>query len=244
MAAGKSQWLIMGEKETANRTPVILTRRMELSLLRVRVMHQLLSVARGLTGNYPDAFRLLRTIREKYRDTFGGRMLTKASKVNGRYFWRLGAPGFPSLAMSNLHRAELGRFIPGAQPKGLRTVFLAITKKCSMNCRHCFEWDNLNEPETLTTEDLISIVHTFQDYGTAQVMFSGGEPLRRIDAVFDVLAASRPGTDFWLITSGLGMDKALAVNVIQRAAHVPDNVEGFLWLDEIAVSPVIGQHKP
>ncbi|MBK6364942.1 MAG: radical SAM protein [Saprospiraceae bacterium] len=80
----------------------------------------------------------------------------------------------------------------------------AITNKCPLHCEHCFEWDNLNKEEHLTTAEIINTVHKFQDYGTTQVMFSGGEPMLRIHDIYQTLQAAKPGTDFWIITSGLG----------------------------------------
>ncbi len=142
--------------------------------------------------------------------TFGSSLLTKAVRVGDRYYWRLGTPGFPSPAVRALHLAELNRLIDDRTPPRLRTVFLAITKKCTMRCAHCFEWENLRSEERLSVKELMGIVLKFQDHGTGQIMLSGGEPLLRPEAVFGILKAARPGTDFWVITSGLGLDRSMA----------------------------------
>ena len=176
----------------------------EMLKLKYNVLKQLYSIFFSKTGSVIKALLLIRDIREKYKNTFGEPLLTKAAKVDGRYFWRLGTPGFPSLATKKMHQFEVNRFFPSEKEVGLRTVFFAITNKCPLHCEHCFEWDNLNKEEHLTTAEIINTVHKFQDYGTTQVMFSGGEPMLRIHDIYQTLQAAKPGTDFWIITSGLG----------------------------------------
>ncbi len=74
-----------------------------------------------------------------------------------------------------------------------------------MQCEHCFEWDNLNQQERLTDDQLIDLVQRYQKYGTTQVMLSGGEPMLRLDSIFKILENAFTGTDFWIFTSGLGL---------------------------------------
>jgi MoaA/NifB/PqqE/SkfB family radical SAM enzyme len=173
-------------------------------------LSQLFRIVLKSTCNPIKALKLIQRIREKYLSTFGEPLLTKASKVDHRYYWRLGAPGFPSKASVKMHENEVDRFFPSKTRTGLRTLFIAITKKCPLNCEHCFEWDNLNQEDHLTTSEIIQIVHKYQDFGTTQIMLSGGEPMLRIKDIYKILYASRPCTDFWIITSGLGFNNERA----------------------------------
>ncbi len=142
----------------------------------------------------------------KFQTIFGEPMPTKVAKVGKRYFWHLGVAGFPSEASLRVHGNEVSRFISGQQPTGLRSLLFAITKKCPMNCEHCFEWDNLNQQEELSTANLVQIVLKYQEYGTSQIMFSGGEPMLRVNDICEVLKTAQSGTDFWIISSGLGLN--------------------------------------
>jgi len=131
----------------------IIVSRVELLRLRLRVAFQLLRILFKKSGSLVESFNLLKEIRQLYYKANGERLITKAAKVSGRYYWRLGSPGFPSKASVRLHENEINRFFPPS-PKGLRTLFFAITNKCPLNCEHCFEWNNLNKKEeSLTTDE-------------------------------------------------------------------------------------------
>lgn len=76
-----------------------------------------------------------------------------------------------------------------------------------MNCEHCFEWKNLNNKERLSAEDIVRLIRKYQDHGTTQIMFSGGEPMLRINDIYRVLSNANKTSDFWIITSGLGFNE-------------------------------------
>jgi MoaA/NifB/PqqE/SkfB family radical SAM enzyme len=146
------------------------------------------------------AMRSLIKIRRQY---LGDAPYIKLAQVDGRYYYEYNTPGWPSQAYDDYHLAELNRIAPFRhQPFGFKNVIVAITKKCAMRCEHCFEWEALNGKEKLSVADLAGIVGQFQELGVGQLQFSGGEPLLRLPALLSLLQAARPGTDFWVITSG------------------------------------------
>jgi MoaA/NifB/PqqE/SkfB family radical SAM enzyme len=71
----------------------------------------------------------------------------------------------------------------------------------------------MHQKEKLTQEELIRIVQQYQDYGTTQVQLGGGEPLLRIKDVYAILDHARPGTDFWITTSGWRFTKDQAITL-------------------------------
>ncbi|MCB0840844.1 MAG: radical SAM protein, partial [Bacteroidetes bacterium] len=151
--------------------------------------------------------QLVKGVLDKFSQTNDMPQFVKVAKVDDRYFWRLGSPGFPSKAMDEVIVDEYHRITPFKEHKGLRTILIGITKKCPLSCEHCFEWPNLNQKETMTTEDLIHLVKTYQDFGTSQIWFGGGEPMVRIKDIYKVLETTRPGSDFWIYTSGFGFNR-------------------------------------
>ena len=173
--------------------------------VRIQVISQIIRIASRKHGSYAKAIVLLRELKKKYQDVFGEQLLTKVAHINGRYYWRLGTPGFPSPASRRMHDNELNRLLGRKDEQGLCVLFLAITKKCPLQCQHCLEWERLNQPEKLSTADLIQIVKKYQDYGVTQIMLSGGEPMLRLKTVFAILSNAQPTTDFWIISSGLGL---------------------------------------
>ncbi len=145
-----------------------------------------------------EARRQLREIRAKFYDGFS---LTKLARVGGRYYRGYNVPGWPSAAYNARMLSSLQRVAPGHEPT-LDMVLLAITKKCPLSCEHCFEWEALNKAEKLSLEDINFMVAKFQARGVTRVLLSGGEPMLRWKELLEVLQAARPGTDFWILTSG------------------------------------------
>jgi MoaA/NifB/PqqE/SkfB family radical SAM enzyme len=116
---------------------------------------------------------------------------------------------WPSAPFTHHIRRELLAFDKPDQ-KILRNVYFAITKKCPLNCVHCFEGENLNQPGSLAKNEILQILEKLEDYGTMQVQFSGGEPMVRYSDLLDILASKSKSMEYWLITSGHGLtlDKA------------------------------------
>lgn len=144
----------------------------------------------------------LEFLRTQYMGNFNG---VKLMKVNGRYYWDMHAPAWPSKAFNKHCEGELNRIIPFRKKSDyLNSLIFAVTKKCPLRCKHCYEWKELNGEEVLSLTDLKRIVRKFQDKGkgVAQVQLSGGEPLSRFDDLIELLRSSKSGTDFWVVTSG------------------------------------------
>ena len=194
----------------ANNSSPIVQNKSELRKLKFNFLKQLNSVVTRKTGNPISGVKIINQIRKNYKSVIGAPLISKVAKVDDRYFWGTASIGFPSLASIKMIENEVNRFIPEATNTGLRSLFFAITKKCPLNCEHCFEWDNLNKKEDLPVSEIIEIIHKYQDYGTTQMLLSGGEPMLRVNDIYTILKEAKPGTDFWIITSGLGLNKARA----------------------------------
>lgn len=188
----------------------MVTRPWHIKFFRFRLLSSLFRLAWQLTGSPLRAFRVLQAIREKYRSIFGGQIAEKVAKVDGRYYWNIGGAGLPSRALTRFWEREILATIQNRPPDGLRNVFFAITKKCAYHCAHCFEWENLNKPESLSRQDLIAIIRHFQDYGVMQFILSGGEPLLRYKDILAVLQSVGPDSDFRVFTSGFSLTQEKA----------------------------------
>lgn len=153
-----------------------------------------------------------RTIIKVYRhmirtrnDIWGGPM-TKICKVAGRYYYSIYSPGWPSKAYNKVIKRELLRHThPDLSAERPSFIFLAITRKCPMRCEHCFEWDNLNQQESFTKEDLLRTVQLYQQQEVLQIHFSGGEPMVRIKDLLEIIAFASKKSECWVLTSGFNM---------------------------------------
>ncbi len=231
-------------------SPIVISTR-EKNLLKISVLGQLLKICYKETGNPFSGLKFLKAVRKKYQAVFGGEFLKKVAKVDGRYYWRLAAPGFPSLANTLNFRNEFMRIQANGSFYGLGTLILSITNQCPLHCEHCYEWKNLNKKDSLSTNDFIQIVHQYQEYGTTQIIFSGGEPMLKINEICQILNAAKPGTDFWMVSSGLGLSleranrlkKAGLTGVIISLDHFNadehDHFRGFEGAYEHAIQAVL-----
>ncbi|HEY2647791.1 MAG TPA: radical SAM protein [Puia sp.] len=148
------------------------------------------------------AFRSLNKLR---KETWGGNM-KKIYKVDGKYYFNLYTPGWPSDAYDQLVRNEIRRLSsPVSELERARFIFLAVTTKCPLRCEHCFEWDNLNQKETFSREELIQIVDIFQKEGVNQIHFSGGEPMVRFRDLLEVLRFAALKSECYIVTSGFNL---------------------------------------
>ena len=144
----------------------------------------------------------------EFRRSLHVNKLTRFVKSNNRYFFALNVPGWPSKSFDTFIDSMFDRNEPEIPKQHLLSLMFAITKKCPLKCEHCFEWDRLNQPERLSLDDLQMIIQKFQSRGgLGQIQFSGGEPLQRFDDLITLAKTAKKSTDFWVITSGYGLNE-------------------------------------
>ncbi|MDN3659313.1 radical SAM protein [Ferruginibacter paludis] len=139
----------------------------------------------------------------RLRNNVWGGDLKKMYKIDGKYYFNQYTPGWPSGAYDLLIKSELRRHAsPLTVTEKLSFVFLAITRKCPMRCEHCFEWDNLNQKESFSREDLFKVVDLYQNEGVLQLHFSGGEPMVRFKDLLPLIKYASKKSECWVLTSG------------------------------------------
>jgi MoaA/NifB/PqqE/SkfB family radical SAM enzyme len=179
------------------------------SLLRMVMRLHILFIALAAYRKPFTAMQVLSRLIAIKRTMLGSLDNLKWVKSGGRYFWNISSPGWPSEAFKQFLLLEMDRLIPlnKATPNRLQTLVYSITGKCPLKCEHCYEWNNLASDEHLSYEQLKQILFRFQEMGVCNVELSGGEPLCRFADLVSLLKDARPGTDFWILTSGFELDK-------------------------------------
>jgi len=151
-------------------------------------------------------YHIVRRLGQLRRQLFGAGHIRKVCKVDGKYYWDLYAPGFKSQAFTKFIEGEANRIVPvRGKSNRFTNVFVAFTKKCSLQCEHCFEWNILNKKEMLSIDQIKDIISKFQERGTAQIQLTGGEPLLRVNDIVDILNSSTFDTEFWVLSSGYNL---------------------------------------
>ncbi len=168
--------------------------------------------------NYGSVTKAVKVLKEIYlfkKSVLGG-VQTKLIKVNNKYYHSLYAPGYPSKAFDNYIEGEFHRILPLKKRTNILTfIFFAITKKCPLQCEHCFEWNNLNKSESFSLTELKAVVSKFQHDGIAQFHLSGGEPMVRIKDLVQVIATGEKQSEFYVLTSGFNFTAVNAASLKQ-----------------------------
>lgn len=142
----------------------------------------------------------------------GGRGIKKLAKKDGKYRWDMYATPWPSkLFWKNIKGEFLSMKTGVENAHGLRNVLLSVTTKCPLRCEHCYEWDNLNKKEKMSTTDLEHAVLQIQSLGVAQIHLGGGEPMMRFDDITRIVPRHKEKSEFWIATSGFGFTPERAV---------------------------------
>ena len=166
---------------------------------------------------YKDPAKTIRALKLliRKREAFSGaRGLPKFFHADGRYFFDPNYPGWPSVSFNRFIINELNNSLPFKNGHSrLTTLIFSITKKCPLKCQHCFEWERLENKESLSLSDLKTILYEFQEYGISHIQIGGGEPMSRYPDLINLLQSAGKGTDFWILTSGYGL-------TLEKAMHL------------------------
>jgi MoaA/NifB/PqqE/SkfB family radical SAM enzyme len=180
--------------------------------IQFRMWMRIATIAGRVTKNPVKIYNAVKRVRKLKKDFLSKKPLQKLIHVDKRYFWDLNQPGWPSKSFDKNFEWVIQRLVEDEKEdvESVRMVFLAITKKCPMNCEHCYEWDEINKKETMDLDTLNKIVAKYQKLGAAYFILGGGEPLVRYKDLVALLKAAEPTSDFWISTSGFNLTEAKA----------------------------------
>lgn len=150
-----------------------------------------------------DWMRGLRYLVRRRRSILGKHRIRKMVKVNDLYYMDLYIPGWKDLAYERFVASELHRFKPHRQGANrLNKAFVAITKKCALQCEHCSAWETLNQKDTLGADQFQRLLGEVYRIGVSQVYFTGGEPLMKVPLLESLLSQIPEYVKSWVATSG------------------------------------------
>ena len=186
------------------------------SWIRMRQKWTLFQILRRCYNNPLDWIRGLEYLAELRRSILGDHRIRKMVRINGLYYSDLYVPGWKDIAYDQFVSSELSRFkAHQGVVHRFRQVFLAITKKCPLQCEHCSAWDTLNMKDTLGAEEFRQVIRQVHQLGYSQLYFTGGEPLVKFQ-LLETLVAQLPETvRSWIATSGYQLTREKAKRLKQ-----------------------------
>ncbi len=171
--------------------------------IRKRLRLTIFRLAIAKYKNPITAINVLQHFLKLRKSVKGNNVIRKMVKANGKYYMGLYIPGWNGATFKSFVLSEMNRFVLlDEEVKRFNNVFLAITKKCILQCEHCFEWEALNKKDVLTNETVEKIIFVLQDKGVNQIYFTGGEPMLKVNMMINAMENAKNGTDFWMLTSG------------------------------------------
>jgi len=138
-----------------------------------------------------------------------GQKIPKLAMVDGKAYMNCNVSGFPSPYFFNPMEMEARKSLnlPNTLLEQQSVVQIALTKKCPLNCEHCFEGAILNQKETLTLEDHQQIIAKLQAANVPMIQFGGGEPMNRLSDLLILLKTAKRTSDFAIYTSGFKLNR-------------------------------------
>ena len=141
--------------------------------------------------------------------------IPKLAMIDGKVYFNCYVSGFPNAYFFAPMEMEARKSLqlPNSLLEQQSVVQIALTKKCPLNCEHCFEGAVLNQKESLTLNDHQEIIAKLQASCVPMIQFGGGEPMNRFADLLTLLKGAKKTSDFAIYTSGykLNRENALAL---------------------------------
>jgi len=90
----------------------------------------------------------------------------------------------------------------------LQAVFIEVTNKCNLECKHCYNHSSPNGWGGLNRQELFSFLDEIDELGVFQVYFTGGEPFFRQDFHEIVEHVHIKGIDIGILTNATLIDSS------------------------------------
>jgi MoaA/NifB/PqqE/SkfB family radical SAM enzyme len=181
-------------------------------------------------------FREVQKLRKFRAKLHGNQKILKFIKAENQYFWATENYGFPSNNLKNFIQLEFQRNKKTSnsqlQPIPQQTIVWGITNRCMLQCKHCYDWDNIDKKDHLGLTQLIQILRKIELQGITHIQLSGGEPLARFNDLISIVQEASRRIDFWILTSGFGLTEEKAV-ALKKAGLKGVNISLDHW-DEVS----------
>ena len=85
----------------------------------------------------------------------------------------------------------------------IETVYFHVTQRCNLQCEYCYNKNNLNKREELTTEEVFRVIDILKKANVKNIILTGGEALLRKDIVEIAQYIKQEGFSLTVLTNGV-----------------------------------------
>jgi radical SAM protein with 4Fe4S-binding SPASM domain len=107
-----------------------------------------------------------------------------------------------------------------------QSLAIEITRRCNLNCQHCFLAAGEADPRELSLEEIKHVIGQIKHAGGTSVSFGGGEPLLRDDWLEIVQYALAQGLLVAIGSNGTLIDTAMAKTLSQQPIKIQISLDG------------------
>jgi radical SAM protein with 4Fe4S-binding SPASM domain len=129
---------------------------------------------------------------------------------------------------------------PAENQKKIKQIYFSLTNRCNLSCNHCsYNAQSASLDDTLSTEQVISIVDKIIKCNPDSIIFTGGEPLIRKDFI-EILkyTAKKYKGDINILTNGTFIDENNVKVLSLLLSNIDISLDG---VDEESCSLVRGK---
>ncbi len=193
------------------------TSAIEYDIVRILMVMNIWWIGVFIYKNPITSFLSVKKLVLQFKKMVNGQKIVRGYKTAGKYAWDTFNPSWPSKAFNNFYKNHLLEINPvSSSPLAIRRLLVMITKRCPLNCEHCSEGETLNQPDMLSLKDLETRISSFVNQGVSQIVYTGGEPINRLEDLIYLITKFKDTCDQWIYTSGYGLKPNIA-NALKKA---------------------------
>lgn len=76
-------------------------------------------------------------------------------------------------------------------PEKLSQIYLHLTHKCNLNCKHCYISAGRPLPDEMTSKEILSLIEEFRKLGGNRLILTGGEAFLRRELLYQTVRKAR-----------------------------------------------------
>jgi radical SAM protein with 4Fe4S-binding SPASM domain len=111
------------------------------------------------------------------------------------------------------------------RPASLKSLFIQLTERCNLRCKHCYTGSRPGRSTKLPTGKILGLIDEFSRLKGVEITLSGGEPLTHPD-ILNIIKYAAAKSRVQLLTNGTLIDKETARLLSDLGVRVQISLDG------------------